>query len=124
VRIIEMTLAEKMVTACINRLQQENAFHDYWHGIGRNRDQIMNDMRREAQYVLDHELLAQMPVGGIPREDAGSGGIPTGPQILVNKGSDRLDGGGLPKEDWEHVTVVSEPDPAQADAVCHSHDPV
>ena len=92
--IIEMTLAEKLVTACIDQLQLDDGFHDYWHQLGRSRDRIMNDMRHEVQYRLDQELLERI---GRPTEDMGSNGISTGPQILVTEGSDRLDGGGLPK---------------------------
>lgn len=123
-KIIEMTLAEKLVTACIDQLKLNDEFHSWWHQLGRvPRDPIMANMRHEVQVALDRELLAhplwqhirdlerherlaqdrlaelRAQVSGLAVEDAGSGGIPTGPQILTT--TDRLDGGGLPKRPGE-----------------------
>ena len=55
-----MTLAEKLVTACVNELRKSDWFGDYWHAIGRDRDRYMADMRRAVQYILDEELIKRL----------------------------------------------------------------
>jgi len=60
VQRIEMTLAEKLVTACIGELRKNEVFAAWWRSERRAKQGIMNDLRREVQYVLDRELLAQM----------------------------------------------------------------
>jgi hypothetical protein len=64
VEVIEMTLAEKLVTACVDKLRQDARFYDLWHAMGRDRDKIMFNMRHAVQYVLDRELLKRIDAQG------------------------------------------------------------